>query len=72
MLVRKRLTPLVTTTEPVEEAQPTGESSVQESDLKEEDIEIVMSHVNCTRPEAIKQLIQAGGDSVQVILSMTQ
>merc|ERR1712151_1143062 len=40
-------------------AEDAGEG-VQESDLKEEDIEIVMSHVNCTREEAVKELIKAG------------
>ena len=48
------------------------EGGILESDLKEEDIEIVMSHTNCSREDAIKALQKAGGDSVKVILDMTQ
>ena len=55
-----------------EDAGGEEKSTIQVSDLKEEDIEIVMSHTNCSREDAISALQKAGGDSVKVILDMTQ
>ena len=43
------------------------EGEVEQGDLKDEDIDNLVSYVNCSRNKAIKTLKKTGGDLVEAI-----
>mgnify|MGYP002041543620 CR=1 FL=1 len=54
-----------------EEDEADDDAPVEQGDLKDEDIENLMSYVNCSRNKAIKTLKKANGDIVEAITMLS-
>ena len=54
-----------------EEEADNEEGEVEQGDLKDDDIENLMSYVNCSRAKAVKTLKKANGDIVEAITMLS-